>query len=148
MVLKTNSKGDVCHASYNEGEGRITLAKMVILHEYSLSIVEHKGFREFTSTIQPLFKCPSRNSLKSDILKVYAEERCKVLNLLEGNDCRVAVTTDMWTSTNQKRGFMAITAHFIEKSWVLHNQILRFIYVHCPHTSEALTEVLIEALME
>ncbi|CAH9089409.1 unnamed protein product [Cuscuta europaea] len=148
MVLKGNSKGDLSHGSFNNGEARLALAKMVIIHEYPLSIVEHRGFRDFTVTLQPLFKCPSRNTLKSDVMKVYAEEKCKVIHLLEECDCRVAITTDVWTSSNQKRGFMAITAHFIDNSWVLRSQILRFIYVPCPHTSEVLTEVLIEAMME
>jgi hypothetical protein len=38
---------------------------------------------------------------------------------------RVAITTDMWTSENQKRGYMAVTAHFIDDSWTLRNIIMR-----------------------
>ena len=38
------------------------------------------------------------------------------MKLIENNDSRVAITMDMWTSSNQKRGFMSVTTHFIDKS--------------------------------
>ena len=94
-------------------------------------MVEHRGFRDFTTTIQPLFKCPCRNTMKKHILNIYGEERDKVMKLIENNDSRVAITTDMWTSRNQKRGFMSITAHFIDKSWTLHSLILRYNKLTC-----------------
>ena len=84
---------------------------MIILHDYPLSMVEHRGFRDFTTIIQPLF-----NTVKKHILNIYGEERDKVMKLIENNDSRVAITTDMWTSSNQKRGFMFVTTHFIYKS--------------------------------
>ncbi|XP_074580915.1 zinc finger BED domain-containing protein RICESLEEPER 2-like [Curcuma longa] len=147
-ILLNNSKGDMTSRVYEEKEGRETLAKMIVLHEYPLSIVDHVGFRTFTTTIQPLFKCPSRNTVKNDILKIYEKERNEVIKRMESEQSRVSITTDMWTSGSQKKGFMAITAHFIDKNWVLQSKILRFAYVPCPHTSDALTEVLMDAFME
>ena len=34
-------------------------------------------------------------------------------------------TTDMWTASTKKRGYMAVTSHFIDEEWVLHNRTLR-----------------------
>ena len=116
MILKTDSKGNVNSGAFNEKQGIEKLAKMIILHDYLLSMVEHRGFGDFTTTIQPLFKCSYRNTVKKHILNIYGEERDKVMKLIENNDSRVAITTDMWTSSNQKRGFMSITTHFIDKS--------------------------------
>ncbi|GJX81683.1 zinc finger BED domain-containing protein RICESLEEPER 2-like protein [Tanacetum coccineum] len=147
-ILAGNSQSDLINYVYNEKDGRNALAKMVILHEYPLSIVDHTGFKSFTRTIQPLFKCPSRNTLKSDIIKLYGEQKNQVIKDIENNQSRVAITTDMWTSSNQKKGFMAITGHFIDNDWILRSKILRFLYVPCPHTSEVLTNVLMDALME
>ena len=104
---------------------------MIILHDYPLSMVEHKGFRDFTTTIQPLFKCPCCNTVKKHILNIYGKERDKVMKLIENNDSRVAITTDMWTSSNQKRGFMYVMAHFIDKSWTLHSLILGYNKLTC-----------------
>nr|KAJ0221048.1 hypothetical protein LSAT_V11C200064420 [Lactuca sativa] len=140
-LLVSNSKTDLSTYVYNENDSRNALAKMVILHEYPLSIVDHVGFKNFTRTIQPLFKCPCQNTLKSDIKNVYAMEKSKVIQKIENLQGRISITTDMWTSTNQKKG------HYIH-DWCLQSKILRFVYVPCPHTSEVLTDVLIDALME
>ena len=131
MILKTDSKGNVNSGAFNEKRGIEKLAKMIIPLDYPLSMVEHRGFRDFTTTIQPLFKCPCRNTVKKRILNIYGEERDKVMKLIENNDCRVAITTNMWTSSNQKRGFMSVTAHFIDKSWTLHSLILRYNKLTC-----------------
>ena len=93
---------------------RNKLARMVILHEYPLSMVDHIGFKEFMVDLQPMFKLVTRNTLKSDILKIYDNEREKVLKMADKNGSRMTITLDMWTSNNKKRGFMVITAHFID----------------------------------
>ncbi|XP_030964150.1 zinc finger BED domain-containing protein RICESLEEPER 2-like [Quercus lobata] len=71
---------------------------MVILHEYPLSTVDHIGFREFVADLQPMFKLVTRNTLKSDILKIYDNEREKALKMTDKNGSRMAITTTMWTS--------------------------------------------------
>ena len=75
-------------------------------------MVDHIGFREFVSSLQPLFKIISRNTLKSDIPKIYDNEREKALKMMDKNGSKIAITTNMWTSSNKKRGFMVITAGF------------------------------------
>jgi len=52
--------------------------------------------------------------LKSDILNIDVNEREKSLKMMDKNGSRRTITTDMWTSSNKKRGFMVITAHFID----------------------------------
>ncbi|KAL0387425.1 UNVERIFIED_CONTAM: Zinc finger BED domain-containing protein RICESLEEPER 2 [Sesamum radiatum] len=89
----------------------------------------------------------SRNNLKGDILKIYKDERTKYYNLLGKIKCRIAITTDMWTSSNNK-GFIAVTGHFINDNWTLQNCILRFLYVPAPHTTEVLADTLVESLMD
>ena len=110
---------------FDQVKVRNNLAHMVIIHEYPLSMVDHIGFREFVSSLQPLFKIISRNTLKSDILKIYDNEREKALKMMNKNGSRMAITTDMWTSSNKKRGFMVITAHFVDHTWMLQSRVLR-----------------------
>ena len=98
---------------------------MVILHEYPLSIVDHIRFREFVASLQPMFKLVTRNTLKSDILKIYDNEREKALKMMDKNGSRMTITIDMWTSSNKKRGFMIITAHFIDYPWTLQSRVLK-----------------------
>ena len=74
---------------------RNKLARMVILHEYPLPIVDHIGFREFVTELQPMFKLVTRNTLKSDILKIYDNEREKALKITDKNGSRMTITTNM-----------------------------------------------------
>ena len=110
---------------FDQVKVRNNLARMVILHEYLLSMVDHIGFREFVASFQPMFKLVSRNTLKSDILKIYDNKREKALKMMDKNGSRIAIATDMWTSSNKKRGFMVITAHFINHIWTLQSRVLR-----------------------
>ncbi|CAN1801538.1 Zinc finger BED domain-containing protein DAYSLEEPER [Linum perenne] len=80
-------------------------------------MVDHLGFKRFCFALQPLFKVPSRNTIKKEILILYDLTKIKLQREIDGNLGRVAITTDMWTATNQKRGYMAITAHYIDNSW-------------------------------
>ncbi|XP_072078898.1 zinc finger BED domain-containing protein RICESLEEPER 2-like [Arachis hypogaea] len=134
--------------TFDQENARKELSVMVCLHEYPLSIVDHIGFRRFCNALQPLFKVITRNTLKNDILKLYNDERSKTMNVLECNKSRVAITTDMWTASNQNKGYMAITAHYIDDSWKLQSRLVRFIYVPAPHTAEVLSEVLVDCLMD
>ena len=118
-------KQELCTWIYNAENSRKELAHAIILHEYPLSIVDHVGFRRYLASLQPLFQVPCRNTIKKDILKVYESERSSTMKLIESLEGRVAFTSDMWTSSNQKRGYMAVSAHYIDGNWTLHSQILR-----------------------
>ena len=110
---------------FDQEVARKALYTMIILHEYPLSIVEHHGFRKFVSSLQPLFKMVTRNTVRKDIMDYYEVEKRKASFFLQKMNCRVAITTDLWTADNQKRGYMAVTGHFIDDNWKLRSCILR-----------------------
>ena len=58
-------------------------------------MVEYIRFREFVGSLQPLFKLISRNTLKSDIFKIYDNEREKPLKMTDKNGNRMPITADM-----------------------------------------------------
>ncbi|KAG8372768.1 hypothetical protein BUALT_Bualt12G0101200 [Buddleja alternifolia] len=121
---QTRKVGSQEPKTFNEEETRRQLAMMVVLHDYPLSMVDHVGFREFVASFKSGFHMISRNTLKNDIMKIYGDEKVKCRKSLEKLKCRIAITTDMWTSSNSKKGFMAITGHYIDDSWVLQSCIL------------------------
>ena len=84
---------------------------MIVIHEYPLSMVDHIRFRDFANSLNPSFKIISRNTLKIDIMKVFESEKVILKDMLVHNSSRVAITTDMWTASNQKKGCMVITSH-------------------------------------
>jgi hypothetical protein len=68
-----------------------------------LSIVDHVGLRRVFVALQPLFKVPSRNTIKKEVLKVYDFEKTCAMKMLDSHEGRVAITTDMWTASNKKK---------------------------------------------
>ncbi|KAH9762358.1 BED-type domain-containing protein [Citrus sinensis] len=127
---------------------RIFIARMIVMHELPLSFVEYIGFYELLKLLQPSIETISRNTMKAEILKLYDIEKTKAMSVLEACDSRIAVTTDMWTAGNQNKGYMVVTAHYIDNSWVLRSRIMRFIYVPAPHSGEVMCNELYECLME
>ncbi|KAK2998701.1 hypothetical protein RJ639_023251 [Escallonia herrerae] len=124
IMGKANTKPELGNYTFDQEFARKELGSMIILHEYPLSIVDHVGFRRYSSALQPLFKVPTRNTIKNDIMKIYDHERVQTMKLLEEVRSRIAITTDLWTSGNQKKGFMAVTSHFIDEDFVLQSRLL------------------------
>ncbi|XP_057740251.1 zinc finger BED domain-containing protein DAYSLEEPER-like [Arachis stenosperma] len=88
------------------------------MHEYPLSYVDHVATREVFASMQPTFKMPSRNTIKKDILEMYEVEKLNINKMMDANDSRVAITTDIFT------------------------------YVPAPHSNEVLSNALMKVLLE
>jgi hypothetical protein len=110
---------------FDQEVARKELALMTIIHEYPLSMVDHVGFRKFCAALQPLFKVVSRNTLRKDILDMYELQKQSMLKYFRKLSSRVAITTDLWTANHQKKGYMAVTAHFIDDDWKLKSFLIR-----------------------
>ncbi|GAB2268742.1 hypothetical protein Dimus_038733 [Dionaea muscipula] len=129
FMMGEGKKANLQTYNFDPEVSRKQLAHMIIIHEYPLSIVEHIEFRKFCHSLQPGFKVVSRTTLKRDILKIYEVEKLKTMRVMERVKSRISFTTDMWTSKNKKRGFMVITAHFIDDQWKLQNHIIRYVII-------------------
>ncbi|XP_065631430.1 zinc finger BED domain-containing protein RICESLEEPER 2-like [Quercus suber] len=143
---RARSKGISSPSVFNEEDqkaSRRDLARMVILHEYPLAIVDHVGFRDFVVGLQSNFKIVGRNTLKRDIKKIYNEKKQKTMVEIDKNASKVAITTDLWTANNSKRSFMVITAHYINDSWTLESRVIRFIRMPSPHDKYSLSKILL-----
>ncbi|PIA25928.1 hypothetical protein AQUCO_10200001v1 [Aquilegia coerulea] len=131
---------------FDQERSRYDLARMIILHEYPLSMVEHVGFRRFVSNLQPSFQLMSCDDVKSDCLQIYGKEKQKVYEMLDKVPGRLSLTADMWTSY-QDHGYLCLTAHYFDETWVLQKKILNFVMVD-PHSEQSLAEVINTCLMD
>ncbi|KAE8658624.1 hypothetical protein F3Y22_tig00116971pilonHSYRG00993 [Hibiscus syriacus] len=134
--------------SFNQDVSSKELSKMIIMHEYPLSIVDHSHFRKYCSSLQPMFEMPTRNTIKRDILDLYEKEKRNMLSKLEANEGKIAITTDMWTSDHQNKGYMDVTTHYIDNSWSLQKRVIRFEYVPAPHTTDVIASSLMKCFLD
>ena len=90
-------------------------------------MVQHVGFRRFCGALNPAFKVISRNTVRSDIMELFSINKLGITSYFDKLESRVAITTDMWTASHQKKGYMAVTAHYIHYDWKLKSFLLRYI---------------------
>jgi hypothetical protein len=127
LKLGKNEHGSIVVEKYafDQQVARKELSLMICVHEYPLSMVDHIGFRRFCAALQPLFKIMSRNTMKKDILDMYELQRKSLVNYLQQCESRIAVTTDMWTTNHQRKGYMSVTVYFIDGDWKMKSFLLR-----------------------
>ncbi|CAN1124828.1 hypothetical protein LINPERHAP1_LOCUS19091 [Linum perenne] len=58
-------------------------------------------------------------------MRMYCDERAKIQRLICSSKGIMAITTNMWTSSNQRKGYMDVTAHYLNNGWCLRSQLLR-----------------------
>ncbi|KAF7812865.1 putative AC transposase [Senna tora] len=146
MAQKKDGSMNLKNFNFDPEVSRRDFAEAIIFHEYTLVMADHIKFKKIISNLQPLFKRITRNTIKSDILKIHETATERFKKLLVANTGRITITIDMWTS-GKKKGYMSLTPHFIDDNWRLQSLLLRFLYVHTPHTMDVLADTLLKGLM-
>lgn len=115
---------------------RHEIAKMIIMHDYPLHMVEHPGFLAFVQNLQPRFNMVSFNTVQGDCVATYLMEKQNLNKFFESVPGRFCLTLDMWTS-NQSVGFVFITGHFIDSDWKLQRRLLNVVMEPYPDSDTA-----------
>ncbi|GJX11554.1 zinc finger BED domain-containing protein RICESLEEPER 2-like protein [Tanacetum coccineum] len=123
------------------------LAISIIKHNYPFTYVEHEGTRDLHKFLHPDANPICRNTAKKEVLRIYEREKVKVKKELEKIKGRICLTSDLWTSITSD-GYMTLTAHYIDESWVLKKKVLNFRVIPPPHTGSLLAECVITFLRE
>lgn len=127
---------------------RKDFARMIMYHELPFAFAGYIGFKVFMKNAQPLYTTKGPKTAKSDCMVVYGEEKLKMYDKLESVGSRISITSDMWTSSCHGKGYMSLTAHYIDEEWVLQKRVLNFLHVEVPHNAENLSQSLMACLME
>jgi hypothetical protein len=145
-LYKDKPQSNLENWEFSQEKSRELLAKMIILHECPFRMVEHHLFREFVTSLQPEFQIVGRHTIRDDCIKIYNEMKLKMIEEISVIQ-RVALTTDLWTSTDQT-GYMVVTAHYIDNKWDLKKRIIGFKPLPSPHTSQAISDRISQSMLE
>lgn len=126
-------------ARFDHDKFRELVLTAIVMHDLPLSFVEYAGIRAFCSYLNPNVELISRNTLRSDLLKMYKKKKDKLKCMLEGRMGRICLTADLWTSIATD-GYLAVTAHYVDNDWVLRKKVLNFCFMPPPHNGVALSE--------
>ena len=92
--------------------------RWVVMQDQPFSVVGSAEFKNMMKLSRPDVKLPNRNSLKADIVELWAQSRQLVRRILMSAPGKIAFAADGWTAVNMDP-FLGITAHWIDKHWNL-----------------------------
>lgn len=144
--VKDESIG-IGNTSLDQRRSRFDLARMIILHGYPLSMVEHVGFRVFVKNLQPLFELVTFNRLEDYCMEIYAKEKQKVFEVLDKLPGKISLGVDVWTASDDAE-YLCLTAHYIDEAWQLKKSVLSFFLIDPSHTEDMHSEAIMSCLMD
>ena len=151
--ISSHNKGetDECisqrYRPLDQDKYREMMSMAVIKHNYPFSFVEHEGIVDLHRFLNPDVKPITRNTVKSDILKLYQSEMEKLKKELESAPSKICLTSDLWSSLATD-GYLALTAYYVDANWVLQKKIINFRHVPPPHSGAILAEKVIHLLQQ
>jgi len=100
---------------YDHEHTKKLIAKMIIVHEYSFRMVEHKWFNILMKWMNSNYESIGRKTIKNECVKVYESEKELLKKNLRQAES-ISLTTDLWTS-NQNVQYMCLVAHYIDSGF-------------------------------
>ncbi|CAE6511697.1 unnamed protein product, partial [Rhizoctonia solani] len=127
------------------------MLQWIISDDQPMNVVEKEEFREL------LIYCgqgrirdqdiPHRDKLTAAAWAMYLLEKEKIDDEMKSAQGAISLMSDLWTDTN-RRSFMAITAHYINNSGSLVDQLIAFHKINGHHTGANVGHALFEVLQE
>lgn len=142
LLLSTNNGELATRArKIDQSKFRDLVARLIIGKNLPFNCVEWTEFRELCSYLNVDVETISRNTTRSDILKMHKFQKEVIRKKLQCAPGKICLTSDMWTSVNTT-GYISLTVHFVDQDWVLQKFLLNFSPLPPPHTGQALSDKL------
>ncbi|XP_022987621.1 zinc finger BED domain-containing protein DAYSLEEPER-like isoform X1 [Cucurbita maxima] len=135
------------YVMFDHDRCRQDIARMVIMHDYPLHMVEHPGFISFVKNLQPRFNMVSFNTVQGDCVGTYLMEKQNLSKFIEAIPGRICLTLDMWHSSRSV-GYVFIMGSFIDSEWKLHRRVLNVIMEPYPESPTALSHAVAACLSD
>lgn len=111
------------------------LLDMIITDFQPFKVVEDKGFKKFVNLLNPNYSLPTRQAISKTLIPLeYQKCVFRVEELIEKEVDNVCLTTDCWTSRCNE-SYIAVTAHFVNKEFILKSVLIECTEITERHTS-------------
>ncbi|KAL9687260.1 hypothetical protein QQ045_031659 [Rhodiola kirilowii] len=147
MLLGMNGSGKLQTFRYDNSVARRELVDFIIRGELPFTFVDTHDFKGMIQrAFAPQFSGFSSATCKRDVMKRFDACKSEMVKYFDTFNGKLSLTSDMWSS-RQKMGYMSLTAHFIDKNWIMQKRILSFKMVEYPHSGETLANHAYEELI-
>ncbi|KAI3495970.1 hypothetical protein L1887_38318 [Cichorium endivia] len=126
---------------------RHEIARMIIMHDYPLHIVEHPGFVSFVHNLQPRFDLVNFSTVQGDCVATYLSEKDKIQKVIEGMPGRVSLAVDLYGSC-QTTGYVYVTGQFVDSEWKIHRKLLNVVMEPYPDSDSAFSHAVSACLSD
>lgn len=134
--------------SFYQDRCRHDIAKMIIMHEYPLNVVECSAFMNCVNALQPQFPAVPLDVIEQDCVRLYRREKQNLFNVIGSILGRVNLSLDMLWSNDQSVGYAVITGQFIDYDWKLHRRILSVVVLPFPDSDSALNHAFLSCITD
>ncbi|CAL2253579.1 unnamed protein product [Prunus armeniaca] len=145
--LKKDDIVTIASGKFDNDRSHLDLARMIILHGYPLTMVDHVGFKVFVKNLQPLFEVVPNNDVEHFCMEIYRKEKRQVYQAINSLQGRINLSVEMWSSPENVE-YLCLTAHYIDEDWKLQKKVLNFVTLDPTHTEDSLSEVIGKCLMD
>ena len=115
----------------------------IIMHEYPINFCEHEYTNDFIRSLRPDFPIMGHKGSRTKIMEIFYNEKKKLFDRFASLDCWFSCTMDMWTS-NQNKGYLCVTCHFIDDEWKIQKRIINFMHLKGRHTGTNLSAAFLQ----
>ncbi|CAG8833435.1 19373_t:CDS:2, partial [Cetraspora pellucida] len=138
-----------CHREpFNQQKFTNLIKSWVIKRNRSFQIVEDDELRSIFTYLEPRAVVPSADLVKRQITTNFEKERKGLQQKLQEIPGCIAITTDIWTTSNNEKSFMAVTIHYLNVSWKIKHILLDFIFMEGSHTGAAIASAMENCLQK
>jgi hypothetical protein len=129
------------NATFDQGCSCSYLAKMIILNDYPLHIVQQPAFTAFIESLQPRFRVSDVETMEGEVFAVFQKEKHNLMQAFSTMPGRISLTIGLWM-TSQTLGYVSLAGQFVDSEWKVHRRMLNFMMVSSPHSENALSEAI------
>jgi len=133
---------------YDEANPKVTrlnrlLIDLVCKEALPFRVVESPSFKAFVAELDPRYKLPNRHDLSATMIPDAYKAKKEEVKLMLRKAVAVALTTDMWTSSNND-SYMGVTCHFIDNEFHANHKCLAVSHSPGSHTAEFIKDELVK----
>ncbi|WOH05526.1 hypothetical protein DCAR_0624943 [Daucus carota subsp. sativus] len=121
-----------------------SIAKMIIMHDYPLNILEDHGFVDLVRFLHPQVHLDI-NSVQEECVNIYLREKQDVIDKLSGILGHVNLALDLWES-DQGLCYLLLTGYFVDNTWKLQKRILNVVMLPFSDTEAAFSRAVVDCL--
>ena len=126
------------------------LVHLIVADDQAFQLVDKPAFRTLLTYQRPLTTerdIPHRQTIADEIYAKSLKVRGLLREQFRNNDSRISFTFDAGTS-HASDPYLAVTAHWIDGTWKMHEQIVSFPEIEWPHTGVNIGSILADSLDE